>query len=426
MKKILSFMLCVMLFVVMLLPLTAHAAAKDLIIDDMDRMTKDEINELSAYARQMSNDYSMDVAFFLVSNTYSPEQSLSDHIRERYLGAQALGPDGFVLAYDIDGKLWSMVSFGKAELLITDDMESRFWDAFVDTGDTYYSGVLGYLAEAEAFLAEQAAVDGQDTPAMDRQPASAEKKPPLIVDPSFFAAGSGNYVLDETGTLTNEQITRLNEKAASFTEKRQCGLYIWIVDLVPEEYAKSIDNMEAYADAFYAKYNLGYGDERNGMLLVLEIGDVPGERDYLLNTHGSSTEILSNSRREYVLDEIVPLFRDAFRTGDFYSVADTLIDKIDSQFTIAITLSLILKLAIIVLIPLFVAWRVCKAWTRQMKTAVIARAADSYIPDGGFTLIHQADQFLYQTTSRVKIERSSSSSGGSSSSSSGRSSGGKV
>ena len=256
---------------------------------------------------------------------------------------------------------------------------------------------------------------------------AGEKPSSLAVDQSFFAAGSGNYVLDETGVLTNEQIMSLNKKAAALTEKRKCGIYIWIVDLVPEEYAKSIDGMEIYANAFYMKHDLGYGSNRDGMVLVLEIGDVPGERDYLLNTHGSASKIISQSRREYLLDDkVVPPFKEAFNTGDFYRVADEFIYELDSQMTISIQMSLIFKLAVIVLIPLIIAWAVCASWKRKMKTAVLARAADNYIPAGGFKLTRQEDKFLYRTTSSVRIESSSSSSGGSSSSSSGNSSGGKV
>jgi len=235
----------------------------------------------------------------------------------------------------------------------------------------------------------------------------------------------GGYILDETEALTNEQIAQLNVKAAAFTQKRKCAVYIWIVDIVPEEYAKSIDSMEIYADEFYAKHDLGYGSNRDGMVLILEIGDIPGERDYLLNTHGSSTKILDNSRREYILDEIIPLFKAAFNNGNFYAVADKFLDLADSQFTISLKLKLIFNMSIVILIPLFIAWLVCSIWKRQMKTAVAASIADNYIPENGFNLTNQEDKFLYKTTSRTKIEKSSSS-GGSSSSSSGRSSGGKV
>jgi uncharacterized protein len=256
-----------------------------------------------------------------------------------------------------------------------------------------------------------------------------------VVDAAALAPRGSNYVIDETGTLTSEQINALNVKAASLSEKRKCGVYIWIVDLVPNEYAEysngdiNIDGLEAYTDAFYEKYNLGWGDDKNGMVLLLEIGDVPGRRDYLLNTHGSCTTVFDNSTRESLEDEyLVPLFREAFNTGDFYKVADVFLDRVEYEFKFDFIFWLVIKLAVIILVPILIARSVLKRWKRNMKTAVIASIADNYIPKDGFKLTGKEDTFLYRTTSRTRIERSSSSSsgGGSSSSSSGRSSGGRV
>ena len=252
----------------------------------------------------------------------------------------------------------------------------------------------------------------------------------LIVAPAALAAGGGgNFVFDETGTLTGSQIDSLNRKAAALLEKRECAVYVWIVDLVPEKDARTIDALERYVDAFYAANKLGYGADRSGMVLLLEIGDIPGERDYLINTHGSSTSVFTNSVRENMLDdEIVPLFKAAFSNGNFFKVADVFYDQVDLKYSASIRNSLLSRLAVVILVPALIALIVCSVWKHQMKTAKLARTADNYIPANGFNLTGRTDQFLYRTTTRVRIERSSSSGGGggSSSSSSGRSSGGKV
>ena len=248
----------------------------------------------------------------------------------------------------------------------------------------------------------------------------------FIAAPAAFAA-DGNYVFDETGVLTNQQIDSLNRKAAALAQDRECAVYIWIVDLVPEEYARTLDDMEVYADAFYARNDLGYGADRNGMVLLLEIGDVPGERDYYWNTHGACTKVFFNSKRETILDDdIVPLFIAAFNNGNFFRVADTFYDSVEKGFASYKSSALITNLVVVVLVPCLIALIVCTIWKRQMKTAKLARTADNYIPANGFNLTGKTDQFLYQTTTRVKIEREPSGSGGSGSSSSGRSSGGKV
>ena len=242
------------------------------------------------------------------------------------------------------------------------------------------------------------------------------------------ASTDSSYIIDETGTLTNSQIEALNEKADTLSQKRKCGVYIYIVDLVPEEYAETIDDVEIYIEKFYKEHGLGYGDDKNGMVLLLEIGDEPGERDYLFYTHGSCKSIFSDNTRETLLDEeIVPLFREAFNNGNFYKVADTFLDQVKSEFSFFLMATLGIKLAVVILVPILIAWIICSKWKSKMKTANIARTADNYIPKNGFNLTNQTDQFLYRTTIRTRIEQSSSSSsGGSSSSSSGSSSGGKV
>ena len=247
-----------------------------------------------------------------------------------------------------------------------------------------------------------------------------------IVDTESLSPRGANFIIDETGTLTDEQIKILNGKAAAILRDWDCAVYVWIVDLVPPEYDKNVDYLERYVDAFFNRNNLGYGGDRNGMVLLLEIGDIPGERDYFLNTHGASRSVFNNSRRERVLDDyIVPQFRSAFTNGNFFKVADVFYNVTPGEFEAAAKTKLALKLAAVILIPILTALIVCSVWKGKMKTAVLARTADNYIPANGFVLTGQTDSFMYRTTTRVKIEKSSSS-GGSRSSSSGRSSGGKV
>ncbi|MDR0491593.1 MAG: TPM domain-containing protein, partial [Oscillospiraceae bacterium] len=144
----------------------------------------------------------------------------------------------------------------------------------------------------------------------------------LIVAPAALAAGSGDYVFDETGILTSAQIDALNDKAAALSEKRKCEVYIWLTDLVPEEYAKTTDVLEAYVQAFFDWNDLGYGKDKNGMVLLLETGDMPGERDYHFYANGRCESVFNNSARQELLDDkIVPRFISAFNDGNFYNVA---------------------------------------------------------------------------------------------------------
>jgi uncharacterized membrane protein YgcG len=261
-----------------------------------------------------------------------------------------------------------------------------------------------------------------------RGAASPADKPAYVVDTAGLAPRGANFVIDETGNLSAGEVDALNEKASGILAKYKCAVYVWIVDLVPEDYARTIDDMERYVDAFYAKHDLGFGKDKNGMVLLLETGDVPGERDYFMNTHGACTRVFSNRIRESLLDDdVVPAFAAAFKSGSFFPAADVFLDRVILDFEFNAFISIVGKLILIVAASLLIPAIVCGRWRRQMKTAKLAAAADSYIPQGGFRLTGQTDQLLYTTTTRVKIETSSSGSGGGSrSSSSGRSSGGKI
>ncbi|MDR0490798.1 MAG: hypothetical protein LBH28_06100 [Oscillospiraceae bacterium] len=113
--------------------------------------------------------------------------------------------------------------------------------------------------------------------------------------------------------------------------------------------------------------------------------------------------------------------------GSSYVVSNTSLDALVDGSASNFLSRPAVKLAIVILIPILIALLICSGWKRKMKTAVIARSADNYIPNDGFKLTEKGDQFLYRTTTRTKIERQSSSSGGRSGpSSSGRSGGGRA
>ena len=251
----------------------------------------------------------------------------------------------------------------------------------------------------------------------------------LLLTPAVLADGSSAYIFDESGVLTQTQKNSLNQKAEALSKKRKCAVYIWLVDFVPEEYSQLVDKTEEYIDRFYEENNLGWGDDKNGMVLLLETGDDrDGERNYQHFTFGPCIKIFNKtSWDDFINDELAPMFKDAYSDGSFYDVAETFLDRVSTEFVIDITVKWAVDLGVVILIPMLIAWLVCSSWKRKMKTAVISKSADNYIPANGFNLTGQSDTFLYRTTTRVKIVSNSSSGGGSSGrSSSGSSSGGRI
>ena len=103
MNKITRKVLCALaaLALLALFAMPGFAAGKVLVIDDMAKISDKSMSELKAYAWEISDEYGLDVGFYLTTNDYAPGQKLAAHTRERFSTIQ----DGFVLVSDIDGKL---------------------------------------------------------------------------------------------------------------------------------------------------------------------------------------------------------------------------------------------------------------------------------------------------------------------------------
>ena len=93
------------------------------------------------------------------------------------------------------------------------------------------------------------------------------------------SGGSLGYVTDTVGLLTQEEQRELETTAAQLAERYGCGVYVIIVD----DYTDYTNgSTRDFAKETYINYDLGVGEDKNGILLVLSISD----RDYYLLTKG--------------------------------------------------------------------------------------------------------------------------------------------
>ena len=423
MKKSLWSVLVILTLMIFLAPVAPanassneYPANKNLIIDDMAKISEKSMAELNKYAREISGAYGLDVAFFLVSNSYSPRQYFREHTRERYFGTQGLGPDGFTLVYDIDGGRWGVVGFGKATWIITDEARYRLWNAYYstsqETGATFFDGAMAYLKEANDFLAELAAAN----------------------DGNPFGSDAGlSFVEDKASLMPSDEREELKARAAEIAEKYQCEMYVVTVD---DMYDFDFDYNYDYDDAFVfnltlkTQFHLGKDTDGSCVVLCLSMED----RDYWLEAYGPAMWVFTDYGIDEMLDRhVLPqLAKD-----NWYEAFSAYLDKAEQYLQMArdgkpfdhdtdpaIRIKiLILKLLVVILLPMLIALIICSIWKRQMKTAVLAKAADNYIPEGGFKLTGKDDMFLYRTTTQRLIKTSDSSSSGSSSSSRSRSHG---
>jgi len=238
----------------------------------------------------------------------------------------------------------------------------------------------------------------------------------------IVSAADIDLVTDITGTLTDTQKEQLNQRADRISEQFRCEVAIVVIDGMADN-----DGAFEWAMYLYDELNFGYGPDRSGVLLFLSLA----ERDYSLIAFGFGNTAFTDYGKAVMLDSyILPLLGD----NRYYDAFSVYLDKAEEFLAMARDgtpfdrhtdenanihtgseeqhTSIMFELAVVILVPVIIAFIVCSVWKSQMKTARIATTACNYIPPGGFQLTGSADTFLYQTITRTKIQSSSSSGGG--------------
>ena len=232
-----------------------------------------------------------------------------------------------------------------------------------------------------------------------------------LFSPLYLFAGSGelDYVTDGAKLLTEEERVELNDKAKDASERHDCDIIIITVD------DKGDAHIEDYAQTIYDQYDLGYGEDRSGIMLVISMA----ERDYDIMAHGYGNVAFT----DYGKDKLTDMFLPALSMGDYYSSFNIFIETCDNYLEQArIGNSIDIKTdpenkkktgkIVLTVVPLLIALLTVIVQSSKMKTAKIKLRANEYITDEGLKLTGREDVFLYRNVIRTKREKAKSSSGG--------------
>ena len=223
-----------------------------------------------------------------------------------------------------------------------------------------------------------------------------------------------NFVYDIADLLTTDDVLSLNDAAKAVSERYGCGVYIAVFDDMAEYGYRSI---ESFAEAVYEQWELGIGEERNCIILVMSMA----ERDYDLCAHG---ELGHTAFTDYGKERLADEFKDNFRyddwAGGFRDYVEECAymlgraengDPVDVPGYSTRQSSMTEKLGKAVgpglIIGVIIAFIYCSSLKSKMKTAKIAREASTYIAPQGIWMQDEQDMFTHTTVTRQHIERDS-------------------
>lgn len=201
-------------------------------------------------------------------------------------------------------------------------------------------------------------------------------------------------VVDSYGCLSETEKNSLKENLDVLSSKYDIDVSVVIVETYTQR------NVEAAADDFYDYNDYGIGKNKSGIMLYISMGD----REWHLTTTGKAIKIFSDSKLNYIGNDISYDLKNGNYFDAFMQYAD------DCQYYIkdAVTFHWPKYLGISALIGLVVALIYLLTLRGQLKSVSRNNSAANYVKSGSFNLTRQREIYLYKTLDVTRIEKNSS------------------
>ena len=222
---------------------------------------------------------------------------------------------------------------------------------------------------------------------------------------------------DSANVLTEDEDNELEDALEELSLRQSFDVVIATIESL-----ESVDytSMEEYADDLYDFCQFGYGADRDGVLLLVSVGD----RKWHISTCGYGITAFTDAGIQYLGEQMTPDMADgdyaaAFRT--FVQWSDAYIDAARSGRPYDVKnlprepLSL-MYLFLALGIGLVLAWVVVGVMKSRLRSVAFQENAASYVREGSMNLTNSRELFLYRDVHRTERveEKDSDSSGGSS------------
>ena len=223
-------------------------------------------------------------------------------------------------------------------------------------------------------------------------------------------------LFDEPDLLTDSEENELIAKLENICSQKQMEVVVaafeTIGDYIPME----------YADDFYDYNGYGYGENQDGLILIV----VMDTSDWWISTRGTAITAFTDAGIDYIGEQITPYMS----AGDFAGAFDAFADQCQTFMAQAATGDPFdvhnlpqppkepFNAGMAIVIALIVGFIVGKIYTGklegQLKSVTAQKAAAGYIRDGSLNVTNARDFFLYRSVTKTAKESESSSDGGSS------------
>ena len=241
----------------------------------------------------------------------------------------------------------------------------------------------------------------------------------VLIIPSYaYAEGEKDYEMsdrlrfvDLAGLLEEEEIGEIEEKLGEISTRQHMDVVIATVNSLEGKTATE------YADDFYDECGYGYGEEGDGIIFLVDMG----EHKWAISTKGAAINVFTDAGQEYMTEQFIPYMSD----GDYYDAFYTYAELCDDFITQAyegepydegnlpkayFKIKWVLYSLLIGFVSSFILAMYKKS---EMKSIVKQQSASNYTKEGSISMTNSQDRFVNKIVT-TRIISSDDSGGGSS------------
>lgn len=410
-KQLLSLLL--ILALALSLCAAAWAGTERYVFDIDDNISDENEQQLEQRGAEIYAETGTAVCVYISKDT--GEEDLRA-FAERYYNEHVGEENGILLIHNYAEDVHKISYYCVGEKLtgLSDDVMRQIMEAY-NSPATYAEGVRNYMNMVYAVLSGAASF-GEVTPEDN---------------PNIPSARQLDRVVDQAGVIDAARLASLNALADEVSEKYACDVAVAFVSTLGGKYV--VD----YADDFYDYKGYGYGENDDGILLLVSVG----EREFAETTYGYGKTAFTDYGMTHYLE---PRFTPYLGSDDWGGAAEQFINDAgvllkqaregkpydtQSQQREQKSFKDVAPVAAVIsaVIGFFSGGIPTAAMKRKMKSVEKNYGAANYAK-GPLNLRYKDDRFLYANVSKTRIVHEESRGGGGGSSvhfsSSGRSHGG--
>ncbi|MBQ1985333.1 MAG: TPM domain-containing protein [Clostridia bacterium] len=367
-RKIVSLCLALMLCISLAVSVSAASGITYIVDETGSYLTDSELENLNEYAAMVSDSCGTGIFF-----VYTTTPVLGEYDVETLTG----GMKDYYVMVENDTS-WYTFAGGSGTGI--DPLQEDELRAVYDADATYEGGIGAFLeaaAECMPYI--------EDTPEGD------------ILDVNEY------FVYDDADILTDAEEVEVTQKLMRISHTYDAQIVIATIASMDD------GDVDGFLEYFYDSMGLGYGEERNGVLLLVCMDP----REYRILSNGYAGVAIDPDDIAAIGDEIVQYLSDGDYAEAFDEFADECAYYLDGYlngFPFNFGKTFVICLVIGAIAGIITAL-VLKG---QLKTVRQQNQANVYVKPGSMQVTVHRDLFLYREVSRVKKESNNSSKSGSS------------